>query len=237
MVHKPMTIVSVGLLFALAGCQPQAKLRDANVFSVELLMDTPKGPARVVGDMMVFAYAIDADREQDCHIAWIGLCSGRTEVGGEALALSLPNGDVLAMLLTSSSDRHWALYASQLLGEHFDASCARRQRPGCEVPRDKLPFMMLFKNRAGAASAVQVQPDQFARRLGAGYGFESIRVLPGGLAAFSAACVAPRGEASRIERLLPFVSALKPHRDSSSDPSGYGPAEAVQDATAIFWDR
>lgn len=124
----------------------------------------------------------------------------RVKAKGEAVAVDLPNGQVLFVLLRSASTVDWAatlpgipMPEADVSPQRFEDRQAQLERQlaavsrdravhylwGGDVPKERaqyLPYMVRFRDLAEPKSVEQVAPDDLAKTFGAGYLLKSLTV-------------------------------------------------------------
>jgi hypothetical protein len=123
------------------------------------------------------------------------LSGGSVKARGQAVALDLPNGKTLFVLLSSATNNDWAGYAHRLqypkkpndfasASEYSNALVSDKSvfpvRRWIEMPdgskRDDYPLLVTFKDINEPTSVKLVNPDDLAASFGAGYELNSLTV-------------------------------------------------------------
>jgi hypothetical protein len=108
--------------------------------------------------------------------------SGYT-IRGEAVAVDLPRGQTLFVLLSSPSDVDWI--ASALDGTGLDLSSGKNDRSAHPVPRalgerankvENYPYFVRFRDLGDSTSVERVDPDDLAESFGEGTKLKALKV-------------------------------------------------------------
>lgn len=105
---------------------------------------------------------------------------------GEAVAIDLPNGQTLFVLLSSPTKVDWAPYALEGTGILRELTTAEGADPGVRpVPRtkkypwgvvDNYPYFVRFRNATDPKTVERVDPDDLAKSFGAGTKLKALTV-------------------------------------------------------------
>jgi hypothetical protein len=153
------------------------------------------------------------------------LSGGSVKARGQAVALDLPNGKTLFVLLSSATSADWAGYVHrrQFPKQSIDFPSAAEYSKALmsdrtvfpverwvEMPndskRDDYPMLVTFKDANDPATVQLVDPDDLAASFGAGYRLRGLTVQ-----------VTDEAVTTGIEKMLPWwKSYLDSHFDGSS---------------------
>jgi hypothetical protein len=181
------TLLGKGLAIALAlsGC----KVGESPSYRYKLTInvETPEGISS--------AHSVIAVQFFGTMKGFEALGGGSVRARGEAVALDLPNGQTLFVLLRSEFSEDWAAQAHwrrypkstdefETTAQFYEAMI--HERSVYPVPRevegigremvDNYPYLVTFKDIADPTSVVRVDPDDLAASFGAGYRLKAITV-------------------------------------------------------------
>jgi hypothetical protein len=100
-----------------------------------------------------------------------GLAGGGFQVKGEAVAVDLPNGQTLFVLLRSPASVDWAGWVSHDVPKDGSAAPVPRKD---NMGNDNIPYFVRFKDIADPKSVEQVDPDDLAKSFGPGYRLKAL---------------------------------------------------------------
>lgn len=173
-------MIAVGMVatLALAGCDSDSLGRKYPAYRYRLtaVVETPEG-ART-GSSVIEVHWTEAGPA-------FGIQSGAGySVHGEAVAVDLPGGQTLFVLLRSSDNSDWAAWALQdvvpnvkdLRGADRQPHSVPRQVEVLHEQVDNYPMFVRFANSADPMSVEQVAPEDLAKAFGSGYRLKSLTV-------------------------------------------------------------
>jgi hypothetical protein len=100
-----------------------------------------------------------------------GLAGGGFQVKGEAVAVDLPNGQTLFVLLRSPASEEWAGWVSHDVPKDGSAAPVPRKD---NMGNDNIPYFVRFKDIADPKSVEQVDADDLAKSFGRGYRLKAL---------------------------------------------------------------
>lgn len=172
--------MAAGMLaaLALAGCDSDALGRHYPPYRYRLtaIVETPEGVR--TGSSVIEVRWTEAGSA-------FGIQSGAGfSVKGEAVAVDLPGGQTLFVLLRSAGNSDWAAWALQDVVPNLKDPRGADRQPH-PVPRrvevlreqvDNYPLFVRFRNLAVPKSVEAVDPDDLSTTFGAGYRLKSLTV-------------------------------------------------------------
>lgn len=170
-----------GTLFALSGCgEKLGEKFPPYRYKLEVHVETPQGIRK--GDSI-----IEVQWNRGSKALWGSQAKSGYEVTGEAVAVDLPNGETLFVLLRSKEVVDWAAYgAADILADVTTAVGAdrnphplprRKNSPfGQNEPINNYPYFVRFKDIQDPKTVEVVDPDDLTKAFGAGYRLKNLTV-------------------------------------------------------------
>lgn len=224
------TLVAAGAALALAGCANVTHEEFEPVrYQLTAEVETPEG-VRTGSSVIAVTWAMSRTSPP--------LGGSSYSVEGEAVAVDLPGGQTLFVLLRSATDVDWAAWvikriptagkaeqakpspserAEQIASEERYLDLVRADRgvhavwrpaPPHNLPGLSIPYFVRFRDLADPKSVEQVAPDDLASTFGPGYRLKSLTVQ-----------VTDDPVTTGIERRLGWLEVQKGMLDNSGDPN------------------
>jgi hypothetical protein len=156
-------ILAAGTAALLAGCGSRETIR----YKLTVEVETPEG----VKSGHSVNEVIWGGASPVAKAVFGGLAGGSMDWRGEAVAVDLPKGQTLFVLLHSAASEEWAGWVSQDVPKDGSAAPVPRKD---NMGNDNIPYFVRFKDIADPKSVEQVYPDDFAKSFGAGYRLKTL---------------------------------------------------------------
>jgi hypothetical protein len=183
--HFANMVFGYTALVALGGCR--AGETPSYRYKLAIEVQTPEGPRS--------AYSVIGVQFYGAMKGFEALSGGSVKARGQAIALDLPNGKTLFVLLRSNTSADWAgnalrrqhpkklsdfssavNYSNALVSDKSIFPVRRWQEMPDGSKRDDYPLLVTFNNIKDPASVKQVDPDDLEASFGAGYKLNAMTV-------------------------------------------------------------